>query len=273
MNDQALVDLVTINMVGLYQEWCRCKRGVSGTKTLWRLTERDGGRDEVLKGLSSRVRDHYISDKEVSELIEILDFPKAAKIIRKLLPIVAKGRSGDLGEILAAEFVKENLNFEIPVKILRYKDHREMPMRGDDVIAVGYDNEKRLRILKGEAKSARKLSKTTVAEARERLEEDHGRPSALSLIFIARRLIESEDLERKELGKEIYEEATNSAVPKKRLAHLLFTLCGNEIKNIVCDDFYAADDEREQHSVNLRIEDHGEFVGVVYEEASSIGNG
>ena len=259
-------------MVGLYQEWCRYERKVDGTKTLWRLTERDGSRNEILKDLSNRVRDHYISRKEIARLLEALDFHKAAEITRILLPIKARGRSGDLGEILAAEFVEENLNFEVPVKRLRDKDHRDMPMRGDDIIAVGYDNKKRLRILKGEAKSARRLSGATVAEARERLEEDYGRPSAHSLIFIARKLIESEDPGRKELGEHILKEAANSTIPKKRLAHLLFTLCGKEMQEVVLGDFYVADGEREQHSVNLRIEDHGEFVDVVYEEASSIGN-
>ena len=148
-----------------------------------------------------------------------------------------------------------------------------MPMRGDDVIAVAHDKRKRLAILKGEAKSARRLSRKTVAGARERLEENHGRPSAHSLIFIARNLIQSEDPETKELGEDILRETANHAIPKRRIAHLLFTLCGNQVKNIVRDDFDAADGEREQHSVNLRIEDHGEFVNAVYEEASSIGNG
>ena len=136
--------------------------------------------------MSDRVLDHYISDEEIAAFVETLGFPKAAENIRDyLLPTEAIARSGDLGEILAAEFVEEQLDFEVPVKKLRDKDHREMPMRGDDVIAVAHDKRKRLTILKGEAKSARKLSEATVAKARERLEENHGRPSAHSLIFIA----------------------------------------------------------------------------------------
>lgn len=260
-------------MSDLYQKWCDMELIVDGSKNLSCLTERESGRDEVLKDLCDRVLDHYISDTEIATFVETLGFSGAADIIRKTLPMNATGRSGDLGEILAAEFVEGQLNFEVPVKRLRYEDHREMPMRGDDVIAVAYDNKKRLKILKGEAKSARRLSGATIAEARKRLEEDHGRPSAHSLIFVARKLIESEDSGRKELGKDILREAANKAIPKRRLAHLLFTLCGNKAKNIVREDFNAADGKREQHSVNLRIKDHREFVGTVYEEASSIGNG
>ena len=260
-------------MVDLYRQWCCGKRTLDGRKTLWRLNEREGARDEVLKDLSDRVLNHYISDEEIARFVETLDFPKAAESIRELLPMAATGRSGDLGEILAAEFVEERLDFDVPIKKLRYKDHREMAMRGDDMIAVAHDNKERLTILKGEAKSARRLSRGTVAEARERLEENHGRPSAHSLIFVARKLIQSGDSGKKELGAEILKEAVNRPVPKRRLAHLLFTLCGNRMKDIVRDDFDAADGGREQHSVNLRIKDHGEFVDVVYVEASSIGNG
>ena len=258
-------------MSDLYQRWCDRELTVEGSKTLFFLTERESGRDETLKDLYDRVLNHYISDAEIAAFVETLGFPQAAESIRELLPMNAIGRSGDLGEILATEFVEERLEFKVPVKKLRYKDHRDMPMRGDDLIAVAYDNKKRLRILKGEAKSARSLSEATVARARERLEEDHGRPSAHSLIFVARKLIESENSGRKELGEDILR-ATNKPVPKRRLAHFLFTLSGNEVRDIVRVDFDAADGKREQHSVNLRIEDHREFVGAIYEGASSIGN-
>ena len=264
---------VTIGMINLYRQWCCGKLNRDGRKTLWRLAEREGGRDEVLKDLSDRVLDHYISDEDIAAFVETLGFPKAAENIRDYLPTTAIGKSGDLGEILAAEFVEEQLDFEVPVKRLRYKDHREMPMRGDDVIAVAHDKRKRLTILKGEAKSARRLSGATVVEARERLEKDYGRPSAHSLIFIARKLIQSGDPERKKLGKHILREAADKAVPKGRLAHLLFTLCGNRVKDIIRDDFDTADGERKQYSVNLRVEDHRGFVNAVYEEASSIGDG
>lgn len=250
---------------------------MDGNKTLWRLVEREGGRDFALGELPGRVLDHYVSDEEIAELLEGLEFSQVATCIRELLPGTAIVSSGDLGEILATEFVEERLGYEVPVRKLRGRDHREAAMRGEDVIGVAVDDEDRLKLLKGEAKSARRLGRRTVELARTRLEEDHGRPTAHSLIFVGRQLIKSEDPDRKELGRKILGEASDRAIPKRRLGHLLFTLCGNPAVELVREDFTAADGTREQHVANLRIPDHGIFVGTVYdgayEEADGVGDG
>ena len=263
-------------MADLYENWCGNEQTVDGSKTLWRLVERDGGREFALGELPGRVRSHYVNDDEIAAFVEALGYAGAAQCIRELFPESAIGRSGDLGEILAGEFVEERLGYELPVRRLRGKDHREMAMRGEDVIGAAFDELGRLKLLKGEAKSARGLSRATVEEARTRLEEHHGRPSAHFLIFIGRQLVMSEDPDVKELGGAILKQATNRAIPKSRLAHLLFTLSGNPAAGIIQDDFDAADGTREQHSANLRIPDHGEFVEVVYdgayEEAGAIGD-
>ena len=263
-------------MADLYENWCGERQTVDGSKTLWRLVERDGGREFALGELPGRVLSHYVNDDEIAAFVEALGYVGAAQCIRELFPQAAIGRSGDLGEILAGEFVEERLGYELPVRRLRGKDHREMAMRGEDVIGAAFDERGRLKLLKGEAKSARGLSRATVEEARTRLEEHHGRPSAHFLIFIGRQLVMSEDPDVKELGGAILKQATNRAIPKSRLAHLLFTLSGNPAAGIIQDDFDAADGTREQHSANLRIPDHGEFVEVVYdgayEEAGAIGD-
>ena len=264
------------DMADLYDIWCRDRQSVDGNKTLWHLVERKRGRAFALGELLRRVLDHYVSEYEIAEFLELLEFSQVARCIRELLPGSAIGRSGDLGEILAAEFVEERLFYDVPIRKLRGKDHRNVAMRGEDVIGVAFDDEDRLKLLKGEAKSARQLARGTVESARARLEEDCGRPSAHSLIFVARQLIQSEDPERKELGRKILEEASERAIPKSRLGHLLFTLSGNRAVKIIQDDFNVADGTREQHVANLRIPDHGEFVEAVYvgayEEADAVGD-
>ena len=250
---------------------------MNGSKVQWRFVEHETGRAFALGELPGRVLDHYVSDDEIAKFLEALEHPQAADCVRTLLPESAIGRSGDLGEILAAEFVVEKIGYEVPVRRLRGKDHRQMAMRGEDVIGVSYDDEGRLKLLKGEAKSARNLSGATVDGARAKLEEIHGRPSPHSLIFVARQLVLSENQERKKMGKDILTEATARSIPKRRLAHLLFTLSGNPATLMLQTDFEAADGTREQHSANVRISDHGEFVEAVYqgayEEADSIGDG
>ncbi len=254
-------------MTELYEYWCDADRSRNRDKTLWRLSESKNGRKHALDELPGRVLSHYVTDDEVAEILETLGYPATAECIRTLLPERTIVRSGDLGEILAAEFVEERLGYKVPVRKLRDKDHRDMAMRGEDVIGVAHDDDGRLILLKGEAKSAQALSRRTVETARARLDENHGKPSGHSLIFVARKLIQSDDPDQKELGRQILREATSRAVPKRRLAHLLFTLTSNQVSQVIRNDLNGANDSHPQHSVNLRIPDHGDFIEAVYEGA------
>lgn len=87
------------------------------------------------------------------------------------------------------------------------------------------------------------------------------------LIFVARKLVRSDDPNRRQLGGEILKVAADRAMPRGSLAHLLFTLTGNQVDRVIQNDLRGTDGSRPQHSVNLRIPDHGDFVEAVYEEA------
>ena len=71
----------------------------------------------------------------------------------------------------------------LPIKRLRWKDHRNMAMRGDDVIAILQDAQtQRLHFLKTEAKSRAALTAQVLTEARAGLDKDGGlsvRPRAV----------------------------------------------------------------------------------------------
>ena len=263
-------------MSDLYAKWCRTHHTADGKKTLWLLAEVEGGREFALEEVPRRILRHYTSKEEIAAVLDVLEYPETAEFVRTLLPEELTVRSGDLGEILATEFVEERLGYDVPIRRLRSKDHRDMPMRGEDVIGAAIDDDDRLTLLKGEAKSAQALSRTTVAAAREKLQAEHGRPSAHGLIFVGRQLITSEDPDRKNLGTEILRAATGRGIPKRRVSHLLFTFTGNGVEEFVEADLDAADGDREQHSANLRIPDHREFIvgvyGVVSEEAGTLGD-
>ena len=211
-------------MSSLYKSWCHCKTTKGKKKTLWRLSEREGGREAIFGELANRILDHYIAHKEIARLLDELEYSKVAELIRTLLPKRQNIKSGDLGEILAAEFIEEQLDFKIPVKKLRYKDHRDMPMRGVDVIGVAYDNNNQIILLKCEAKSARNLSNATVKRARKALETDYGRPSAHSLIFIASLL--ARDTAQIELWPSQIDAARRAVDPEDDLVVTLPTSAG-----------------------------------------------
>ncbi|NEJ83496.1 DUF1837 domain-containing protein, partial [Rhizobium leguminosarum] len=181
------------------------------------------------------LRSHYDDMERIADDIRELGFPGAAALLAERLPRTSRARSGELGEILATELVEEQLGFSVPVRRLRYKDGREMALRGDDFIGVRMDAAGDLFLLKGEAKSRAQLAGATISEARTALSRDNGRPTATSLLFIADRLMERED-ESATVGRAIRNEVANRAVPATRIDHALFTMSGNAAPQALIDD-------------------------------------
>lgn len=252
-------------MQDFFNTWLDVSKKTKQKKKLWRATEADGQRESALDELPTRVRTHYIKDSEIAIYLELLGYKGAAKAIRLNYPKGPKGRSADIGEILCTEVVEEWCKFEVPIRKLQYKDHREQAMRGEDVIGVRRDNSGRFCLLKGEAKSAQSLSTETVKSARNGLERNSGRPSSHSIIFLARRLFEQGE-QKKALGKEILLEAYRKSVSKDRITHCIFAITGSPAKQMLDDDFDNADGTRDQYIIHIQIPDHRTFVEQIYEK-------
>lgn len=255
----------------LYTPWCVREVEEENSKQLWRLAERAGGRAAIEAALTTHVRSHYDNLDQIAEDVRELGYPGAAAILSERMPRSARARSGELGEILATELVEEHLDFKVPVRRLRYKDGREMALRGDDFVGLKLDDQANLHFLKGESKSRANLTKATISEAREALSRDDGRPTATSLLFVADRLMEGEG-ERRDVGRKIRNEVASRAAPPSRTSHMLFTMSGNATPQAQLDDLAAADGNRPHFSVHLRIEDHQAFIQACYERALALGN-
>ena len=256
----------------LFDDWCDCNEQESGPKRLLRLTEKPGGRNVIADTFPDLVRSHYDNLERIADDIRDLGYPAAAAIMAERLPRSARARSGELGEIIATEFVEEKLGFTVPVRRLRYKDGREMALRGDDFIGARIGEGDDLFLLKGEAKSRAVLGAATIAEARAALTKDNGRPTAISLLFVADRLIDAGG-ESEQLGKKIRTEIAARVVPPERIGHALFTFSGNGVPQALLDDFAAADADRYQAVANLHIGDHQAFIAASYEKALELGDG
>ena len=241
-------------------------------KTLFTLTEQVGGRDAVSERLIERVRCHYDDLEHIANDVERLGFPGAARIFRQRLPTKARSRSGELGEILAAEFAEFQTGFRVPVRRLRYKDQRELALRGDDFLGICTNDQNRLAYLKGEAKSGQVVSNAVVTDARDRLSQDDGRPTPISLLFVTDRLLEGDDGD-KELGQRIRDAFALNSVASRMITHGLFTLSGNHPQAILEVDLDAADDRHAHISANLHIVDHQDFIEATYEQAGDFGDG
>jgi Cap4 SAVED domain len=255
----------------LFEPWCECERDEEPARSLWKLTERAGGRAAIEADLATVVRSHYDDAARVAEDVLELGYPLAAAILAERMPRSVRARSGELAEILATELVEEEMGFSVPVRRLRYKDGREMALRGDDFIGIRTDDQDHLHFLKGESKSRASLSRVTINEARGALERDGGRPTATSLLFVADRLMEQTD-ERRSLGRKIRNEVAARAAPPSRVGHMLFTMSGNATPQALNKDLQAADAVRPQAVVHLRIRDHQGFIRASYERALELGN-
>jgi hypothetical protein len=257
--------------MSLFDEWCSIASDEDRRKRLLKLAEKSGGRATIDRRLIRAVRSHYDRLDRIANDVAELGYGTAATILKERLPRTDRARSGELAEILATEFTEAKLNFNVPVRRLRYKDGREMALRGDDFIGAGYDENNGLWLLKGESKSRKRLGKSTVAEAREALNRENGRCTPSSLLFVADRLLEG-DGEDADLGRAIRKEVGTKTLPPSRIDHVVFTLSGNDPIAALKEDLEAAATDRNQTSVNIQIEDHEEFIASVYEKAGDLGN-
>ena len=146
-----------------------------------------------IQATAAIVSSHYASEEQVARALARLGKYAAAALIESKLPTTKQIRSGDLGEIYATEWIDAHSGgYHAPIKRLRWKDHRNMAMRGEDVIGILQDPQsERLQFLKTEAKSRAALTAQVLTEARAGLDKDGGLPSAHALHFISARLLNS----------------------------------------------------------------------------------
>ena len=260
-------------MVSLFTKWCDATRNKDKRKNYWTYVEKDGGRDAIRDDLAETIRCHYDRLERIDEDVERLGYKVAAKILSAAMPQTPKGRSGDLGEILATELVEEEIGLRVPVRRLRYKDGRNLAMRGDDFIGAECDAAgKKLRLLKGEAKSNKVLGKATVTSARKVLDRDNGRCTPDSLWFVANRLLESNDPDDNALGRSLRDEIGLKSLSADRIDHMLFTVSGNGPHASLKDDLDAAGNNRNHYVINVHVEDHQDFIAALYQEAEDLGD-
>lgn len=248
----------------LFGRWLATKESEIGRHQKVLFTEVDGARETVLAELREIVHQHYEAPEITAQRLADLGAEKTAAILREELPTSKRGRSGDMGEILATEFVKRALDFRVPIHRLQWKDGREMALRGDDIVAYAGDGQaEELRFLKGEAKSRAALPPAVVGEAIAALDRDKGRPSRHSVLFVATRLREKGE----DGAATLLENALLSGFRGAEIEHLLFALCGNNPdKHLSAYLEKYKNRKRKRHAVGLQVDDHAGFIRRLYEE-------
>lgn len=256
----------------LFKTWCSWTVESIGEHSLTVLSERLGGRNAVASDLHTVLRSHYDTPKSIATDIEELGYEGAAALLREQMPEDATARSGDLGEVLAAEYVDRNTDYRVPVRRLRFKDGRDLALRGDDIIGVQLTDDGNLGYLKGEVKSEIRMGSRTVRKARAALKKHGNGPGKPSLLFIAKRLFESGEADAQALGRQIRNAVARNSVPDTRIEHMIFALSGHSAASFLRADLTEYDGAIVQKSVNLIIRGHAEFVALLYEGALTLGD-
>jgi hypothetical protein len=206
---------------------------------------------------------HYVTPERLAGILSKLGKKEVARYVEMKLPTGPRGRSGDIGEILAASWVKEFTNYGLMLNKLRWKDHREMAMRGDDILAFELDPTLEIRFLKGEVKSRASLNKETIESARDALLSNGGRPTPHALAFVSDRLVEVGEYDQADL---IDKYSLKLRLKVRQMAHLMFVFSGNNPRNLLSADLRAYRGRIEQRSVGIRVSGHQAFIKAVFDK-------
>ena len=229
----------------------------------------DNNRTAVgVKTIARELPKHYMSEDRHADILERLGKSIAAEYLRNRLPETKLARSGDLGEILAISYVEEETSWNHAVKKLRWRDHREMSMRGDDFIAVDFEDNK-IKFLKGESKSRKRLSNIVLKEARKTLNDNNERPAPHTLTFISERLAEEG---YKDIADRIIDAQLRDDISLNRVSHMIFIFSANNPENLLKTDLLEYDGKVRQFYVALQIETHPNFIRDVYDAVIADGD-
>ncbi|ABM39661.1 Hachiman antiphage defense system protein HamA [Polaromonas naphthalenivorans] len=211
------------------------------------------------------VPDHYVMPGRLAQLLTRLGRKEVAVYVAEKLPTTKQIKSGDLGEILCTTFIHESTPFKLGIKRLRWKDHRNMSMRGDDVLAFHIGaGAAGLQVLKAEAKSGGKMQAGTVSTARDALSAYGELPSPHAMSFVADRLEAAVD---KPLRDMLDDAQLKRNLKPAHVTHMLFTFSGNDTTAMLSKNLASYVGGSAQHYVGIRVEDHQAFIKSVFAAA------
>jgi len=219
--------------------------------------------NNLVVSLVENLPDYYINPESIASTLERLGKPAAAQKLREKIPEAKKLRSGDIGEILSTDYIEEATSYSVPIRKLRWRDHRNMAMRGDDVIGILVNQESQtIKFLKAEAKANKSLSRDVLQKARKELDLDGGLPSPHALEFVTERLRETGN---EKLSDLIEKAQLVDGIKATQVEHLLFTFTASNPEGLQKESFEAYVGSIKQHSIGFRVAKHQEFIEDVFQ--------
>ncbi|CAJ0797121.1 Hachiman antiphage defense system protein HamA [Ralstonia holmesii] len=243
-------------------KWCVESEETLGKHQVRQLAVDTATQAQAVTAIAKAVPDYYTDPQRVASLLKKLGKPAAAAHVEQKLPTQKSIRSGDLGEILCNAYVHEATPFSLGIKRLRWKDHRNMSMRGEDVLAfnLGPKNSS-LKILKAEVKSRAGMGTAVINEARAALSANSELPSPHALAFVADR---SHQIGDTILGDALDTAQLKDGIRPSQVSHMLFTFSGNNPVKLLKTNLQAYTGSVRQHYVCLHVQGHQDFIKAVF---------
>lgn len=252
---QGTIDVrVAIMSSDLFKKWLQPVAKPHPGVSLY--TEKPGARLLGLGVLKKLLSDHFVGE---GTIVKAGGYSKAATIIVNSLPSNKRTRSGDLGELLATEYLNSETPFVVPIKKLKWKSDRETAMHGNDVIGVD-TKAKPICVVKGECKSRVNFSASVVDEATASLDLHDGRPNPSTLAFITKRLYE----EKRDSEAKVFQDLQCGSISAKSMRHMIFALAGNNPSLLLASGKKSKHAGIKRESTAIVVNDHGAFVAAVY---------
>ena len=251
------------------REWCEVTKAKVNTHTISYFVADATKLPTAVANIAATVPGHYVAPTRIAHILAKLGKPAAAQYVATKLPANPRSRSGDIGEILASSWVSDFTDYKVGILKLRWKDHREMAMRGDDVLGVSADPRLTVRFLKGEVKSRANLAKKTVDEARKSLLSSHGLPTPHALAFVSDRLFEAGEIELSDL---IDTYQLKQRIKSEQISHLMFMFTGNDCRKLLTEDLEQYRGRIRQYAVGLRVRTHQVFIREIFEKVIADAN-
>ncbi|MFO1320320.1 MAG: Hachiman antiphage defense system protein HamA [Burkholderiales bacterium] len=234
---------------------------------LRRLVVDSAKQAQAIGAIAKAVPSYYTDPHRVADLLKKLGKPAAAAHVEQKLPTRASIRSGDLGEILCSAYVHEATPFKLGIRRLRWKDHRNMSMRGEDVLAFSLgSNGGGLKILKAEVKSRAAMRTAVIVEARTALSANNGLPSPHAIAFVADR---SNEVGDRALGNALDEAQLKDGIRTSQVSHMLFTFSGNDPLMLLKTNLQTYSGPLPQHYIGLCVDGHQGFIEAIFEAVST----
>lgn len=240
-----------------------CSLHTKGKHAFVKLELNSKNFESLVLGLISLIPGHYVDPVSVARTLERLGKYAAAEKLRIKIPEAKKIRSGDIGEIAATDYIEEETPYTVPIRKLRWRDHRNMAMRGDDVIGVLFNpQDNTIKFLKVEAKGNKALSTNVLEKARAELDLNDGLPAPHALSFISERLNE---MGVHELVDRIEKAQLAEGIQSSQVEHLLFTFTQSDPASLQKAAFDGYGGNITQKSVGVKVNDHQELIASVYQ--------